>query len=155
MKMVQKIAFCIFAAFVSNLSYAEVIQLDAVNPDICRKQLMNSKDELPIIATYDNDHGYSFMKKLEVLAQQHPERTFFKWNASDDTFHLTQSLCLQRLGFIVEPNIIVIAIWNDWKLMTSPLRLQWAGKMTLVEMNQFIDVPVSEVKKILSMQKMK
>lgn len=154
MNMFHNIASCLFAATISSIACAEVIELDAYNPDHCRQQLLNSTDELPIIATYNSEdkHGNSgqFMKKFELLAQEHPERTFFQWDVSEDRLHITQSLCMQQLGFVMQPNIMLLAVMNDFEFMTSPLRVQWAGEMTPEEMNKFIDVDNSDIKNIVS-----
>ncbi|HAT6977946.1 TPA: hypothetical protein I8Y81_003201 [Legionella pneumophila] len=148
MKMFKKISLCIFAAAVSSNVCADIIELDAFNPDHCRQQILQSADVLPIIATYtsdiNNSTSVSFMENFEILAKSHPERTFFKWDAKKDVQHVTQSLCLQQLGFFIQPSIILLAVVKDdnsgQAIMSSPLRLQWAGEMTTTEMDKFIDV---------------
>ncbi|HEN5567409.1 TPA: hypothetical protein U6344_003144, partial [Legionella pneumophila] len=51
---------------------------------------------------------------------------------------------LQQLGFFIQPSIILLAVVKDdnsgQAIMSSPLRLQWAGEMTTTEMDKFIDV---------------
>src|SRR3990167_4852863 len=161
MRMFKKFALCLLAAVISSYAYADIIELDTFNPDQCRQQILKSTDELPIIATYTSDRGdgnsEAFMKKFEVLAQEHPERTFFKWDAKKDLLHITQTLCLQQLGLFVQPNIILLAVIKDddsgKALMSSPLRLQWAGQMTTTEMNKFIDVSDLSMKKSVLSQK--
>ncbi len=89
------------------------------------------------------------MKKFELLAKNHPEKTFFKWDAKKDLGHATQALCLQQLGFVVPPNILLFGVIKDEKIgtmMTAPLRLQWAGQMSTEDMNSFIDVSDSQMR---------
>jgi hypothetical protein len=155
MGMLKKFALCIFAAAISSYAYADIIELDALNPDHCRQQILHSTDNLPVIAAYTSNEydGNSklFMKKFEHLAKTHPERTFFKWDVEKDVIHLTQSFCLQQLGFFVPPNMLLIGVFKDdnngQMFMSSPLRLQWAGEMTIAEMNKFIDVSDPSFKK--------
>lgn len=161
MKMFKKFALCLFAAIISSYAYADIIELDAFNPDHCRQQILQSADELPVIATYTSnsydDNSKEFMKKFNLLAKEHPERTFFKWDAEKDTGNLTQSLCLQQLGLFVQPNIILLGVIKDHNIgqpvMSSPLRLEWAGQMTIAEMNRFIDVSDPNMKKSVVSQK--
>jgi hypothetical protein len=158
MRMFKKFALCLFAAAVSSYSYANIIELDAVNPDHCRQQILQSTDDLPIIGAYTSnqydENSKLFMEKFELLAKAHPERTFFKWDAEKDVTHLTQSLCLQQLGLFASPNIILLGVFKDdnsnQMYMSSPLRLEWAGQMTVAEMNKFIDVSDSNIKKSVS-----
>ena len=161
MKIFKKFALCLFAVAISNYAYADVIELDAVNPDHCRQQILQSADELPIIAAYtSNQHdGNSklFMEKYEVLAKAHPERTFFKWDIEKDIGHLTQPLCLQQLGLFVTPSIILLSVFKDdnsnQMYMSTPLRLEWAAQMTIAEMHKFIDVSDFNIKKsVLSLK---
>ncbi len=157
MRMFKKIALCLCAVAISSYTYADVIELDAFNPDHCRQQILNSADDIPVIAAYtsDNQDSELFMKKFELLAKEHPERTFFKWDSKKDVLHTTQTLCLQQLGFSIQPNIILLGVVKDAgdAIMTSPLRLYWAGEMTTVEMNKFIDVSDSGIKKSFLYQK--
>lgn len=161
MRVFKKFALCLFATAISSYAYADIIELDAFNPDHCRQQILKSTDDLPVIAAYTsgNSDSESFMKKFELLAKEHPERTFFKWDAKQDVQHVTQTLCLQQLGFSIQPNIILLGVVKDAgerieRLMTSPLRLAWAGEMTKAEMNKFIDVSDSGMKKaFLSQEK--
>src|SRR5687767_10412269 len=109
MRMFKKFGLCLFAAAISGYAYADIIELDAVSPDRCRQQILDSKDQVPVIAAYTsnpNDSSVSFMKKFETLAKEHPERTFFKWDAKKDMLHLTQTLCMQQLGLMVQPSIM-------------------------------------------------
>lgn len=156
MRMFQKIALCLCAVAISSYTYADVIELDAFNPDHCRQQILNSTDDIPVIATYTsgNQDSELFMKKFELLAKEHPERTFFKWDSKMDVQHITQTLCLQQLGFSIQPNIILLGVVKDAEqaIMTSPLRLYWAGEMTTAEMSKFIGVSDSSKKSFL-MQK--
>lgn len=157
----KKFALCIVAATISSLSYASIIELDALNPDTCRQQILKSTDEAPIIAAYKSDNldgnSKEFMKKFELLAKQHPERTFFKWDVRKDWAHTTQLLCIQQVGFSIQPNIILLGVVKDEEsgsvFMTSPLRLTWAGQMTLTEMNKFIDISDFDMKKAVLSQK--
>lgn len=161
MRVFKKFVLCAFVAAMASYAYADVIELDAFNPDHCRQQILKSTDELPVIAAYtsDSNDGNSqvFMKKFEVLAKAHPERTFFKWDAKKDVQHATQTLCLQQLGFFVQPNIILLAVVKDdasgEAIMSSPLRLGWAGEMTMAEMNKFIDVSDPSMKQSVFSQK--
>ena len=117
MSMFNKLSLCVLAVAISSVSYANIIELDALNPDHCRQQLLNSKDYVPVIATYHSDNigwpSHEFMKKFEILAKQHPERTFFKWDAKKDWAHATQTLCIQVLGFSVQPYIMLVGVIND------------------------------------------
>lgn len=161
--MFKKFVLCLFAAAIASHAYADIIELDAVNPDNCRQQILHSVDSLPVIATYtsnsNDDHGISkqFMEKFEILAKSHPERTFFKWNEAKDKAQLTKSLCLQQLGNLFQPNIILVGItsFNGGQMlfMSAPIRLQWAGEMTIMEMNKFIDLSDSSTKKSIFSQK--
>jgi len=158
MKMFKKFALCVFAAAISSYAYADIIELDAFNPDHCRQQILKSTDELPIIAAYTSDNNdESFVKQFELLAKAHPERTFFKWDAKNDLLHLSQTLCLQQLGLFVQPSMILLAVFKDDNsgemFMSSPLRLSWAGEMTMAEMNKFIDVSDPDMKKSVLLQK--
>ncbi len=159
MKMFKKISLLLVAAAISSYTYADIIELDAVNPDHCRQQILQSTDELPVIAAYTtnpyDDNSKVFMEKFEFLAKAHPERTFFKWDAEKDVAHLTQSLCLQQLGLFVPPNIILVGVYkyDNNGVMTSPLRLEWAGEMTTADLNKFIDVSDSNMKKSVFSQK--
>ena len=161
MKMFNKFVLCLFAAAISSYAYADVIELDAINPDHCRQQILQSTDDLPVIAAYTSNqydnNSKLFMNKFELLAKAHPERTFFKWDAEKDAVHLTQSLCLQQLGLSVTPNIILLGVFKDdnsgQMFMSSPLRLEWAAQMTIAEMNKFIDVSDLNIKKSLVSQK--
>ena len=161
MRMFKKFALFLFAAAISSYTYADIIELDAVNPDHCRQQILQSIDDLPVIAAYTSnqydDNSKLFMKKFELLAKTHSERTFFKWDAEKDVGHLTQSLCLQQLGLFVPPNIILLGVFkgdnSGQMFMSSPLRLEWAGQMTIAEMNKFIDVSDSDIKKSVLSQK--
>lgn len=159
MKMFQKLALCLLAAGISSYTYADIIELDSFNPDHCRQQILKSADNLPVIATYidGGKDSESFMKKFDLLAKEHPERTFFKWDAKKDVLHATQTLCLQQLGFSLHPSIILLAVVKDENteksIMSSPLRLYWAGEMTLAEMNVFIDISDSNVKNLFSRKK--
>lgn len=156
MRTFKKIALCLLATAISSYTYADIIELDAANPDNCRQQILKSTDELPVIATYtsnSNDgQSASFMKKFEALAKEHPEKTFFKWDAEKDALHLTQTLCLQQLGLAPHPSIIMLVVFTG-TFMSSPLRLSWAGEMTMAEMNKFIDVSDPSMKKAVFMQK--
>jgi len=93
----------------------------------------------------------SFMEKFELLAKNHPEKTFFKWDANKDVQHVTQSLCLQQLGFSIQPSMILLAVVKDEEtsktIMSSPLRLYWSGEMSMADMNKFIDVSDTSMKK--------
>jgi hypothetical protein len=159
MRVFKKFALCLFAAAISSYAYADVIELDAFNPDHCRQQILKSTDDLPVVAAYtsNNKDSESFMKKFELLAKEHPERTFFKWDAKKDVQHVTQTLCVQQLGFLVQPNIILLGVVKDDNIgeamMTSPLRLAWAGAMTTAEMSKFIDVSDPNMKKSVLTQK--
>src|SRR5689334_17349113 len=101
MRTFKKLSLFLFAVAISSYTYADIIELDAINPDHCRQQILQSTDDLPIIAAYTSNQsdGNSklFLKKFELLAKAHPERTFFKWDAEKDVAHLTQTLCLQQL----------------------------------------------------------
>ena len=155
MKTFKKIALCLFATIISSYSYANIVELDAVNPDHCRQQILRSTDNLPVIAAYtsnSNDRNSKpFLEKFEILAKTNPEKTFFKWDAEKDVMSLTQTLCLQQLGIFASPSIILLAVFKDDNtgetFMSSPLRLSWAGEMTLTEMNKFINVSDSGMKK--------
>lgn len=157
MTLFKKLTLCLFATVISSYAYADIVELDAFNPDRCRQQILKSADELPVIATYSSDkhdgNSEMFMKKFELLAKEHPERTFFKWDAKKDVLHATQTLCLQQLGLTIQPNILLLGVVKDLNtdkaFMTSPLRLYWAGEMTMVEMNKFIDVSDLSMKKLI------
>lgn len=160
MKMLKKFVSCLFITAISSYAYADIIELDASNTDHCRQQILHSTDELPVIASYDMNQfpdSESFMNKFEMLAKQHPEKTFFKWNAEKDVMHTTQSLCLQQLGLTAQPNLIMVGVFkNDDTgavFMTSPLRLSWAGEMTIAEMNKFIDISDKGTKRSVLSQK--
>jgi len=160
MKIYKKLSLCLFAAAISSSVFADIIELDPFNPDRCRQQILKSADELPVIATYnmkDYPDSESFMEKFELLAKEHPEKTFFKWDAQKDIQHVTQTLCLQQLGFLIQPNMILLAVAKveetGEKIMSSPLRLSWAGEMSLAEMNKFVDVSDSSLKKSALLQK--
>lgn len=161
MKVLKKIASCLFAVVLSSHAYADIIELDAFNPDHCRQQLLQSTDDLPVVATYTTDDTDSerFMRRFERLAKEHPERTFFKWDAKKDLLHGTQTICLQQLGFFVQPNIILLGIIKDDNsdsgktIMTSPLRLQWSGFMSQIEMDNFIHIFDAGMKKSILTQK--
>lgn len=158
--MFKKFALFLLAAAISSYTYADIIELDAFNPDHCRQQILQSTDDLPVIAAYTSnqydDNSKLFMKKFELLAKAHPERTFFKWDAEKDVGHLTQSLCLQQLGIFSPPNIILLGVFKDdnsgQMFMSSPLRLEWAGQMTIAEMNKFIDVSDFNLKALVLSQ---
>jgi hypothetical protein len=145
MRMFKRFALCLLAAAISSYAYADIIELDTFNPDHCRKQIISSNDQVPIIATYSSDrndgnpNSEAFMAKFEDLAKKHPERTFYKWDVKKDVFHSTQALCLQQLGFVIQPNIMLVGVVKD-EIMTSPLRLTWSGEMTTIEMNKFIEI---------------
>lgn len=154
MKTSKRLALGLFIAAISSSVFADIIELDSLNPDHCRQQILRTTDGLPVIATYnmrDYPDSESFMEKFELLAKDHPEKTFFKWDAQKDVQHVTQTLCLQQLGFLIQPNMILLAVAEEAgtgeKIMSSPLRLSWAGEMTLAEMNKFIDVSDSSLKK--------
>jgi len=155
MKMFKKIALCLFATIISSYSYANIVELDAVNPDHCRQQILKSTDNLPVIAAYTSNpndgNSKPFLEKFEILAKTNPEKTFFKWDAEKDVMSLTQTLCLQQLGIFASPSIILLAVFKDDNtgetFMSSPLRLSWAGEMTLTEMNKFINVSDSGMNK--------
>jgi hypothetical protein len=155
MMIFRKFALLLFSAAISSHTYANIIELDAINPDHCRQQILQSTDDLPIIAAFTSnqydENSKLFMEKFELLAKTHPERTFFKWDAEKDVVHLTQSLCLQQLGLFGQPNIILLGVFKDDNsgqiFMSSPLRLEWAGQMTITEMNKFIDVSDPNIKK--------
>lgn len=157
----KKVALGLLVAAISSYAYADIIELDEYNPDHCRQQIIKSADILPVIATYTSDgsdgNSEAFMKKFEVLAKNHPERTFFKWDAKKDTLHVTQSVCLQQLGVFVQPNIILLAVLNEEgnekATVSSPLRLQWSGIMSNTEMDKFIDVSDPSMKKSFLSQK--
>ncbi len=158
--MFKKFSLIMLATVISSNTYAEIIELDAINPDHCRQQLLKSTDELPVIAAYTSNpndgNSKLFMKKFELLAKGHPDRTFFKWDAKKDLGHVTQSLCLQQLGFFVPPNIMLVGIVKDKNIgtiMTTPLRLQWAGQMKTEDMNSFIDVSDPEMRASFLSQK--
>ena len=160
MKMFKKFALCLLATAISSYAYADIIELDAANPDNCRQQILKRTDELPVIATYTSNSydGQSapFMKKFEALAKEHPEKTFFKWDAEKDMLHLTQTLCLQQFGLAPQPSIIMLGVFTDdsfGTFMSSPLRLSWAGEMTMAEMNKFINVSDPSMKKAVFMHK--
>lgn len=97
------------------------------------------------------------MEKFETFVKAHPERIFFKWNANKDVLHTTQTLCLQQLGFLIPPSMILLAVAKDdysgEVVMTSPLRLEWAVDMTIEEMNKFIDISSTSTKKAILLQK--
>lgn len=154
MVKLNAIALSVLTTAVSSYAYADVIELDALNPDHCRQQILKSVDELPVIAAYTNnpnDSSVDFMTKYEALAKKHPERTFYKWNIDKDALHLTRTLCIQQLGVPVVPSIIMLGIFKDDNTgetyMSSPLRTSWAGEMTMSEMYRFIDVSDSKMKK--------
>jgi hypothetical protein len=157
MGMFKKFASCVFAAVISSYAYADIIELDALNPDHCRQQILNSADNIPVIAAYlgktTSGDSVEFMKKFELLAKAHPERTFFKWDADKDMLHLTKTLCLQQLGISIQPNIMLLGVVNDKDtgkgFVTSPFRLSWAGEMTMPEMHKFIDISDSNIRKSL------
>ncbi|HEX4044250.1 MAG TPA: hypothetical protein VHZ76_01110 [Gammaproteobacteria bacterium] len=161
MVILKKFALCLFAAAISSYAYADIIELDAVNPDHCRQQILQSTDNLPIIAAYTSnqydDNSKLFMEKFELLAKAHPERTFFKWDAEKDVGHLTQSICLQQLGLLTPPTMMLLGVFkddnSDQMFMSSPLRLEWAGQITREEMNKFIDVSDPNIKKAFLSQK--
>lgn len=161
MKMFKRFALCLLATAISSYAYADIVELDAFNPDHCRQQILKSTDDLPIIASYTSDvydgNSEEFMKKFEVLAKAHPERTFYKWDAKKDVQHVTQTLCLQQLGFAIQPSIIMVAVVKDkdsgQAIMSSPVRLEWSGEMTMAEMNKFIDISDSSMKKSVLLQK--
>lgn len=155
MMIFRKFTLFLLTAAISSYTYAGIIELDAINPDHCRQQILQSTDDLPVIAAFTSnqydENSKLFMEKFELLVKAHPERTFFKWDAEKDVGHLTQSLCLQQLGLFVSPNIILLGVFkddnSDQMFMSSPLRLEWAGQMTIVEMNKFIDVSDPNIKK--------
>lgn len=157
----RKFALFLLSVAISNYSYANIIELDAANPDHCRQQILQSTDEVPVIAAYSSNQydetSKLFMKKFEILAKEHPERTFFKWDAEKDVLHLSQSLCLQQLGLSISPKIILLAVFKDDRsgqmFMSSPMRLEWAGQMTMAEINKFIDVSDPNFKKSVFLQK--
>lgn len=161
MKILRKFALLLFTAAISSYTYADIVELDAVNPDHCRQQILQSQDELPVIAMFTNNQydepSKLFMEKFELLAKTHPERKFFKWNAEKDVLHLTQSLCLQQLGLFAPPNIVLLGVFKDdnsgQMFMSAPLRLEWAGQMTIAELNKFIDVSDPNLKKSVLLQK--
>lgn len=159
MKMFKKMALCLIAAAISSYTFADVIELDALSPDHCRQQILNSTDETPVIAAYlSNDQDSDlFMKNFDLLAKEHPERTFFKWDGKKDIFHATQSMCLQQLGIFMKPSIILLAVaksdTTEFSIMTSPLRLQWSGGMTMIEMNKFIQIDLNMKQSIISQKK--
>lgn len=158
MTNIKKISLLVWAALFSNFTYAEIIELDAYNSDHCRQQLLKSTDELPVIAIYGDfyEDSESFLKKFEELAKQHPERDFFKWNQDEDVFHTSQSLCLQQLGVIMPASLMMMGVMTDDNSNSSfmvNLRSDWAGQMTLEDMNKFIDVSGPELKKVMFVQK--
>lgn len=156
MRILNKVAFCALASVISSYTYANVIELDAFNPDHCRQQILQSTDEMPVIAAYmtGNSDSDAFMQKFETLAKTHPERTFYKWDSKKDWQHATQSLCLQQLGIFIQPSIMLVAVVKDANngqvIMSSPLRLEWAGEMTMPEMTKFIDISDFGVKKSIA-----
>ena len=158
MSMLRKSLFCLLSVTISGYACANIVELDAFNPDHCRQQILKSADELPVIASYESGRrdSESFMNKFELLAKEHPERTFFKWDATKDGYHATQTLCLQQLGFTMQPSIILLAVVkyenSEKPIMSSPLRLYWAGEMSLLEMNAFIDVDELKMKKAVLKQ---
>ncbi|MFC3907494.1 hypothetical protein ACFORL_00185 [Legionella dresdenensis] len=160
--MFKKLALGLLATAISGYSNAGIIELDAFDPDHCRQQILQSSDDLPVIAAYTSEIGNeseseAFMDKFELLAKEHPERTFFKWDANRDVQHTTQALCMQQLGFFMQPSIMLLAVvkygTNGQAIMTSPLRLQWAGEMTITDMNNFIAVGNSSIRKSVLLQK--
>lgn len=161
MMIFRKFTLFLLTAAISSYTYAGIIELDAINPDHCRQQILQSTDDLPVIGAFTSnqydENSKLFMEKFELLAKAHPERTFFKWDAEKDVGHLTQSLCLQQLGLFVPPNIILLGVFKDdnshQTFMSSPLRLEWAGQMTVAEMNKFIDVSDQNIKKSVLSQK--
>lgn len=157
--MKNKIISSLFAALVFSSAHADIIELDPLNPDHCRQQILESADYLPVIAGYSSDKydrvSKAFMEKFEILAKEHPERTFFKWDALKDTLHLTQTLCLQQSGLFIQPNMVLLTLYvfKGRMMMTTPIRLEWSGEMTLAEMNKFIDVSDNKVKQFVLLQK--
>lgn len=99
MSLLKKLRASLFAVLVSGYAYADVVELDALNADVCRQQILNSIDDAPVIAVYSstwNGGSPEFIKNIEQLAKINPDRTFFTWDASEDKMHTTQSLCLQH-----------------------------------------------------------
>lgn len=161
MKIAKKIALSLFTAVISSYAFADIIELDTFNPDHCRQQILQSKDELPVIASYStykyDDNSKMFMKEFKKFANSHPEKTFFTWDAEKDALHLTQTLCLQQLGLIAQPNIVMLGVFkaddSGPSFMSAPFRSSWAGNMTVMEMNKFIDVSDYSMKKAVLAQK--
>ena len=155
MSVLNKIGASVFALLLSSYACAEIIDLDAMNADVCRQQILKSTDDAPVIAIYSstwNDGSPEFIKNLEQLAKENPSRTFFKWDASEDLMHTTQSLCLQQLGFLIFPSLELLLVSKEEHLFLG-VRREYAQFMTYDDLEKAIIVPTCDLKQIVLAQK--
>lgn len=159
MNMLKKISVVLLSGIVSSYAYADIIELDAINPDHCRQQILTSKSLMPIIALYSSDsHNGSdaFMKNFETLAAEHPDLAFYKWDEKKDTLNLTRSLCMQQVGVPVVPSIMMVGVMHDdeyGSFMTQPYRSTFTMMLTLRDLEKFIGVSDEAVQQFMRTQR--
>lgn len=159
MEMLKKFGVLLLSAMVSNYAYAGIIELDAMNPDHCRQQILTSESLMPIIALYSSDSrngSDAFMKNYETLAAEHPDLAFYKWDMKKDTLGLTRSLCMQQVGVPVVPSMMMVGVMHDdeyGSFMTQPYRSTFTMMLTLRDLEEFIGVSDTAVKQFMHAQR--
>lgn len=155
MSVLKKLGSVLFAVLISSIAYADVIDLDAKNPDVCRQQILNSTDDAPIIALYSstwNEGSPEFINNIEQVAKANPKRTFFKWDASEDVMHLSQSLCLQQLGMVIYPSMQLLVVSKEERVFFG-IRNEYANFMSIADIEKAMIVPDCGVEEIISSYK--
>jgi hypothetical protein len=155
MSIFKKLGSSLLAVLVSSYAYADVIELDALNADVCRQQILKSTDDAPVIAIYSstwNEGSIEFIKNIEQLAKTNPKRTFFTWDASEDKMHTTQALCLQQLGLLIYPSMQLLIVDKQERMFLG-VRMEYAQFMSIADMEKAIIVPDCGAEQIISSYK--
>lgn len=108
-KFNYKVLLAIGIMCLSKLAIAQVIELDELNPDTCRKQLMTAEDQFPVVLEYigSDKAAQDFMPLYVKFAAKHPEHAFFTYDAEHANWQV-QALCLQETGLFISPSVKIL-----------------------------------------------
>lgn len=134
----------------SQTSIAQVVALDALNPDNCRQQLMSVEDDYPVVVVYrsdlpEQDQMMATYEKLsEEYAQEHPTRTFFKFDMADYYNWQAYTACTQQQGYIGTPSAMIFAKFHDPLTrsiyMWGPIRMDSGADMTREDLIKIAEI---------------
>ena len=165
--MIKKIlATLIGSALFTQTAEAMIIELDNMNPDHCRQQILrtlSTKDpedmQFPVIFTYMKHCPWADKLRpiIEQVSNEMPNRVFYAFNFKDEE-HPERNYIAQAqtcLGFLpfASPSVSLYVIGNDGNMPVRPMilgeyRRGLNGMSTKQEVEDFIKIDSTTLKAI-------